>query len=70
MYELCLAAALGQLQVEIHGRAGEYSAGVPRLLGEPGPDWPGTGPSVVIEIDHRSILLEDIASCTIVAPPR
>lgn len=68
MYELCLAARLGDLRVGFNCEAEERVVGVPVILEPLEPDWPYVGTSAVIAIDDSLINLANAATCTIFAP--
>jgi hypothetical protein len=68
VYELCVAAGLGGLCVEIYDRSGERTAGVPVVSDAPDPGWPGDGTSAVLKLDDTLIRIELIATCMILAP--
>jgi hypothetical protein len=68
IYELCLAAELAHLRVEICSESGERNMGVPSVLGQPEFDWPGNRSSTMIAIGHKLIILDRIASCMILSP--
>lgn len=68
IYELCLAAEVGHLRIEICSSSGECNVGVPTVPEDPDFDWPGDGSSTTIEIDDTPIVLDHIARCTIFGP--
>jgi hypothetical protein len=70
IYELCLAAELARLCVEIHSHSDKHYVGVPAVQRDSPRDPPSGGWPGVIEIERVPITLDDIACCTIIAPPR
>jgi hypothetical protein len=59
VYELCAAAHLGHLQVEIGSRSEEGNIGVPTVGHDHLSDW-----------SERGLILDQITRCTISRPPR
>lgn len=68
VYELCVAAELGNLTVELESSTGERILGVPAVAGEPGEDWPHAGPPFVVEIAKRRVDLDRTVMCAVLAP--
>lgn len=71
VYELCLAAELAHMRVDVHLRSGARAVGVPTvLIDDSRLDSPFGGDSkpVLIQIDETQIVLDQIDTCTIFAP--
>jgi hypothetical protein len=69
IYELCLAAELGHLYVEVETRSGQRHIGIPAVDDELGHDWPYHGLPATVDVDHTPLALDQITSCTIYQPP-
>ena len=70
VWELCAAAHLAHLDVEICRSSGERSTGVPTVHPDHQIDWAQDGPQVVIWIKHEPVVLDQITQCTILSPQR
>lgn len=68
VYELCAAAHLAHLQIEIATRSGARHTGVPSVEDDDLADWSSPTPRILIWIDHTPILLDQVTRCTTFAP--
>jgi hypothetical protein len=71
VYELCLAAELAHMRVEVHLTSGARAIGVPAVLEHyPDLDFPFADDSrpIHIEVDQQLIALDQIGSCAVFAP--
>lgn len=68
VYELCAAAHLAHLQIEVATRTGARHTGVPTVEDDNLADWSSPSPRVVIWIDQTPIPLDQIIRCTTFAP--
>jgi len=68
IYELCLAAELGHLYIEVETRSGHHHIGIPAVGDELDQDWPYDGLLPTVDVDNAPLALDQIARCTIYQP--
>jgi hypothetical protein len=67
--DLCMAAEVGGLIVELLTQSGECTAGVPRWIDRgPRDPWDETGYGRTFRVSDRLVDLNDVVACTIRAP--
>ena len=71
IYDLCLAAELARLSIEVHTESGLRTAGIPTIVGKLDPDCleqDSRAPPPVIEIGGQTIVVDQVVTCAIFAP--